>query len=238
MTGNGPHESKYNEKICMIIPIRDREYQLEEIVPRVEEVLIEQNLDYRIYVIEQGERELFNIGKLINIGFIESQRDQFSDYYVKTDVDIYPITNDVLNYSPYDGVKHLYGHLHTIGGVFSFDKASYIKTNGHSNEYFGWGWEDVDFLERLRICNIEVDKSAHIERRTSRLIHDAITKANENSKNETKESNQRFLDSKIASYKEDIGNIKNDGLNSCNYEIIERYHYKDNPQIIRIIVDV
>jgi hypothetical protein len=90
----------------------------------------------------------------------------------------------------------------------------------------------------LRICNIAIDKSIFIERRTSPFIYDAITKTNENSKNETKESNRRFLDSKISSYKENIVNMKNEGLNSCNYGIVEKYNYRDNRKIIRIKVDV
>ena len=228
----------YNDKICIIIPIRNRESQLEEIVPRLQEILTFQNLDYRIYIVEQTDNALFNIGKLNNIGFIESQKDEFSDYYIKTDVDIYPTTSDVLEYAPHQGVKHLYGHHHTLGGIFCFDKASYIKTNGHSNEYFGWGWEDVDFLERLRICNIAIDKSSFIERRMNQFIHDAITKEDENTKIETNGSNRKLLNLKINSYKESIESMLNDGLNSCEYDIIEKYNYKNNRKIIRIKVDV
>jgi len=235
---NPIQHSNYSDKICIIIPIRNREAQLEEIVPRLEEILTFQGLDYRIYIVEQADNGMFNLGKLTNVGFIESQRDGFSDYYVKTDVDIFPLTNDLIEYTPYSGVRHLYGHRHSLGGIFSFDRVSFIKTNGHSNEYFGWGWEDVDFLERLSICNIVIDKSNFVERRTNQFIHDAITKEHENTKNETYSINRKLLNLKINSYKESIEGMLNDGLNSCKYDIIERYNYKNNRKIIRIEVDV
>ena len=53
----------FKNKLNIVIPLRDREPQLEEIVKRFDEILNFQNIDYRIYIIEQSEHKLFNRGK-------------------------------------------------------------------------------------------------------------------------------------------------------------------------------
>jgi beta-1,4-galactosyltransferase 2 len=37
-----------------------------------------------------------------------------------------------------------------FGGVTLFDKHSFIKVNGYSNDYWGWGAEDDDVMFRCR----------------------------------------------------------------------------------------
>jgi len=41
-----------------------------------------------------------------------------------------------------------------LGGVTMFSKESYIRVNGYSNDYWGWGVEDNDLGERCRIKDI------------------------------------------------------------------------------------
>ena len=223
------------DKINIIIPIRNREAQLEKIIPRLKEILKFQKLDYRIYIIEQSSNNLFNKGKLVNIGFIESQKDNFSNYYIMNDVDTYPKTNDLINYTPYNGIKHLYGHYHCLGGIFKFDKDSFYKANGFSNEYYGWGWEDADFLKRLLINKVNVHRENFIERRSTNLIVDPPS---QNTSNITDTKNFEYKNNKVKSYNEDIENIKKDGLSSCEYKITKKYFYQNDKKLIRILVDV
>lgn len=222
------------KKIVIIIPIRDRENQLEQITKRLKEILPSQNLDYKIYIIEQSKDKLFNKGKLINIGFLESQKDKYSDYYIMSDVDIFPKKNDTINYTPFNGMRHLYGHNWCLGGIFSFNSYTYKKINGFSNEYFGWGYEDYDFERRCNLYSINIDRTKFINRRSSKMMD----LPGVSSQGTTWGINKKKADSKTNKYKEDIKNIHKDGLNKCKYKIIKKYNYQDNPALIRILVNV
>ena len=53
-------------------------------------ILQRQQLDYRLFVIEQTSKEHFNRGILMNIGFVEAlKRDNF-DCFIFHDVDLLP----------------------------------------------------------------------------------------------------------------------------------------------------
>ena len=55
---------------------------------------------------------------------------------------------DVFNYQlPYDGI---------FGGVSAMSVKHFNFVNGFSNQFWGWGGEDDDMAERLRINNLGV----------------------------------------------------------------------------------
>ena len=43
-----------------------------------------------------------------------------------------------------------YGTTARLGGIFFLDKRAWEKSNGFSNNYWGWGAEDNDFIWRIR----------------------------------------------------------------------------------------
>ena len=57
----------------IIIPYRDREKHLTELLNHLHPFLQAQNLSYRIIVIEQEQGKPFNRAKLFNVGVAESQ---------------------------------------------------------------------------------------------------------------------------------------------------------------------
>ena len=227
------------ERIIIIIPIRDRENQLEEIIKRFKEILPSQNLDYKIYIIEQTSGKLFNRGKLLNIGFLESQKNKFSNYFVTHDVDIYSKTNDLLNYKPFDGVKHLYGYDFSLGGIVTFNNNTFKKVNGFSNEFWGWGKEDDDIQSRCISSGININRKDFIYRNTTKLIEDIPSWGSKNkggsSSTNSLTNNTIKLNNNIIKYK---NNDYSDGLTSCNYKVIKKYLYQNDPNLVRILVDV
>ena len=104
-------------------------------------------------MVEQNNNKSFNRGKLLNIGFDISKNE--SDYFCFHDVDLIP---DEVDYSYTEYPIHLATNLskdeytecweYYFGGVTLFNNDDFIKINGYSNEYWGWGFEDDDLLRR------------------------------------------------------------------------------------------
>ena len=146
------------KKLAIVVPFRNREEHLSQFVPHMEKFLKDENIPFEILIIEQGDKKEFNRAKLLNIGYAEFPD---FDYYAFHDVDMLPIDSD---YSYVKGPTHLASKAEQFdfklpydgyfGGVTLFDKGSFLKINGYSNEYWGWGAEDDDVLLRCSIMGI------------------------------------------------------------------------------------
>jgi hypothetical protein len=149
-----------DRRLTVVIPYRDREQHLHQLMPVLQEKLREQRLDYRIVVVEQENGSKFNRGRLLNAG-IHYAADA-TDYYCLHDVDAVPI---VANYAcpsqPLRLVNKLIGlqgksrhNDHYFSGAVSIRKDQVQAANGFSNEYWGWGKEDDDFFFRLLLTEL------------------------------------------------------------------------------------
>jgi len=121
-------------------------------------------------VVEQEKGKAFNRAKLLNIGVLITM-DSF-DYYVFHDVDERPwstvdysipregepthmmAARSRYNYAPVTMEKDPY----YTGGVMKITKADFIKVNGFSNEFWGWGHEDRDFGYRIFKSNMTLHR--------------------------------------------------------------------------------
>lgn len=150
------------KKLSIIVPYRDRKSHLDEFIPHMERVLSEQNIDFHIYVVHQNDSKGFNRAKLLNIGFNESN---MSDYFAFHDVDMLPVLSD---YSYCEIPTHMASEAEQFnfklpyheyfGGVTLFNKEDFIRINGYSNDYWGWGAEDDDILLRCKVAKINVGR--------------------------------------------------------------------------------
>jgi predicted glycosyltransferase involved in capsule biosynthesis len=146
------------------IPYRDSEFSggkykraLEKFKPYFKEYLECNNYNYKVLYVEQTQdNRLFNMGKLNNIGFDLSCKylsAQDSDTYAHHPVDRLP-TN--VNYN-FDGdCCFIFDGRRDAPKVHMYRGITFKKVNGYSNTYEGWGHEDSDMYERLRIKNITV----------------------------------------------------------------------------------
>jgi predicted glycosyltransferase involved in capsule biosynthesis len=151
-----------NEKLSIIVPFRDREEHLKKFLPAMATCDFLDGIDYEILIVEQEEGKPFNRGKLLNIGAIQSHT---ASYYCFHDVDMLPIVSD---YSYTTVPTHLAAEAEQFGfklpyqgyfgGVTLFDKHSFIKVNGYSNDYWGWGAEDDDVMFRCVMKNIKASR--------------------------------------------------------------------------------
>jgi hypothetical protein len=147
-------------KLPIIVPYRDRELHLKKFIPHMNKFL-NNKIDYKIIVIEQANNKPFNKGRLLNVGFLENKE---NDYFCFHDIDMLPTDENCDYVFSNSGVCKLAYYVSQfnfiprpdseLGGVTIIDKESYIKINGYSNEYWGWGVEDEDFATRCRTKNI------------------------------------------------------------------------------------
>jgi len=150
-------------KVCIVVPFRNREEHLKVFAPKMKEFLESSGTEGGIFIVEQHDDKPFNRAKLLNIGFDyveKNYRGEFS-HYCFHDVDMIPVNSD---YNYCDVPTHLASRAQQFGyalpystyfgGVTIFDIPSFIKINGYSNEYWGWGAEDDDVFNRCMMMGI------------------------------------------------------------------------------------
>jgi hypothetical protein len=148
--------------LVVVIPYRDREFNRSVVVPVLHRHLA--GVPHKIAVVEQLGAGPFNKGRLMNAGFdLHSQDDA---YYCFHDVDMVP-EGPECDYSfprwptllatqcsqfgyalPYPGY---------FGGVTLFSKTHFVRVNGFSNGFWGWGSEDDDMANRVRARRYKIE---------------------------------------------------------------------------------
>jgi len=216
------------EKLAVVVPYRNREEHLKQFIPYMENILKEEGVPFNIFIIEQADNKPFNRAKLLNVGFNEAIS---YDYFAFHDVDMLPVDSD---YSFPDGPTHLSSEVEqfnwglpydgSFGGVTLFDKESFSKINGYSNEYWGWGAEDDDVLHRCMIKDVDTYRK---ECRYKSLNHDRNI-----------ERNQYFQNvSKLQRFQNDVSaedQMKRDGLSSLEYEKVSEESLSEKTKLIKV----
>jgi hypothetical protein len=158
-------------KYSIIISYRDREEHLSILLPRLKDIFIDES--YEIIIAEQDNNEKFQKNSLYNIAaqkatgeiFIFHDVDYYPsdnvDYYTTPDIPLYPVRNLIfLNQEglqrDFDDIPEGYRDFHQdvgdhSGGVFVLHRELFYKMNGLNPYYKGWGKEDDDTRDRLRL---------------------------------------------------------------------------------------
>ncbi|KAF6730979.1 Beta-1,4-galactosyltransferase 2 [Oryzias melastigma] len=165
--------------------------------------------------------DTFNRAKLLNIGYMEAQKDGEYDCFIFSDVDLIPMDDRNL-YHCYDQPRHFaiamdkFGfrlpYAGYFGGVSGLSKKQFLKINGFPNEYWGWGGEDDDIYNRITLNGMKVSRpDVRIGR--YRMIKHERDKHNE-------PNPQRF--NKIQNTKH---TMKKDGISSLTYKLLQIKRY-------------
>jgi hypothetical protein len=151
-----------SKKLGIIVPYRDRYEQLLQFKKHINEYLSDKDIDYELIIVEQDDAQLFNRGKLLNVGFKYAKRLK-CDYVVFHDIDMLPVDVD---YSYSDIPVHMATDFipadirivfdEYFGGVTMFTTDDFTRINGYSNEYWGWGFEDDDLLYRCKLHQLQL----------------------------------------------------------------------------------
>jgi len=154
-----------NHKLGIIVPYRDRYFDLIEFKSHITEYLSDSGIDYSLIIVEQDNEKSFNRGKLLNIGVTYAKK-LGCDYVVFHDLDMLP---ENVDYSYSEVPLHLATNLigtkdfkrivfdQYFGGVTLFPIYLFEKINGYSNNYWGWGYEDDDLLHRCEYFHLPLD---------------------------------------------------------------------------------
>jgi glycosyltransferase involved in cell wall biosynthesis len=218
------------KKLCIVVPYRDRASHLAEFYPAMVDFLCDQ-VEYDILVVEQTFSKPFNRAKLLNVGFDYTKGSY--DYYCFHDVDMIPINSD---YSYCSVPTHLaseaeqFGYTlpynEYFGGVTIFDRESFQKVNGYSNEYWSWGAEDDDMFRRCQRAKIPLNRK---KCRYRSLSHERLIDRDLYYKNIQRLEN---FDSTWN------GKTFTEGLSTLDYSVIREIENPDTPKMKIITVEI
>ncbi|XP_078264751.1 beta-1,4-galactosyltransferase 4-like [Rhinoraja longicauda] len=226
-----PQECHSLQRVAILIPFRNREKHLLYLLEHLHPFLQRQLVDYGIFIINQAGNGVFNRAKLLNVGFLEAMKEREWDCFIFHDVDLVP-ENDYNVYLCDREPKHfIVGRNSTgyrlpykalFGGVTALSGEQFLKVNGFSNRYWGWGGEDDDLFIRTRLQKMKVVRPSPQVARYTMSFH------TRDKGNEANPHRGRLLSQVYKSW-------KNDGLNSCSYNVLSQDH---NPLYINITVDI
>jgi len=154
--------------LTVVAPYRDREAHLSRFIPHMLAYFRSPpgRLEGRVLIsiVQQEPGKSFNRGKLLNIGFAMAEAQSVAVCF--HDVDFLPLEAD---YRPPEsgwitllagGFTQVYEEFEikqpetVFGGVTLFANADFRRINGFSNEYWGWGFEDMDLAVRSTLENV------------------------------------------------------------------------------------
>lgn len=226
-----PSDCVARQSVAILIPHRNRERHLLYLLHHLHPFLQRQQLHYAIYVIQQAGDATFNRAKLLNVGYLEALKDYSWECFIFHDVDLVP-ENDHNLYVCDKQPKHLVvGRNATgyklrykgyFGGVTAMTKEQFLKVNGFSNIYWGWGGEDDDLRIRVELQKMKIVRPSAQVARYTMVFH------KRDSGNEINKDRMRLLGRTPRVWRKD-------GLNSCSYKTlsVERL-----PLYVNVTVDI
>ncbi|XP_013382909.1 beta-1,4-N-acetylgalactosaminyltransferase bre-4 isoform X2 [Lingula anatina] len=175
-----PSNCKPRHKVAIIIPYRDRLPHLKVQLRYLHPLLQRQQVHYRIFVAEQAGVGTWNKGRVMNAGYIEAAKLFDFQCVIFHDVDLVP-EDDRNTYKCFSLPVHMssapsqdnYRTRYTIlvGGVMNFPREDFLKLNGYSNEFWGWGGEDDDMAYRMKASAMDFERVPPEIGRYTSLIH-------------------------------------------------------------------
>ena len=163
-----PPDCAARHKVAVIVPYRDREPHLRAFLFNIHKFLQKQQIEYGIYIVEQAGNQPFNRAMLMNVGAAEAVK-QHSDYqcYIFHDVDLLPEDDRNLYTCPIqprhmsvsiDSFLYRLPYDDIFGGVSAMTVDQFKLVNGFSNLFWGWGGEDDDMANRLRLKKLFISR--------------------------------------------------------------------------------
>ena len=163
-----PPNCTARHRVAVIVPYRDREPHLRAFLLNIHRFLQKQQIQYGVYIVEQAGNQPFNRAMLMNVGAAEAVK-QHPDYqcYIFHDVDLLPEDDRNLYTCPIqprhmsvsiDSFLYRLPYDDIFGGVSAMTVDQFKAVNGFSNLFWGWGGEDDDMANRLRLKKLFISR--------------------------------------------------------------------------------
>ncbi|XP_073962186.1 beta-1,4-N-acetylgalactosaminyltransferase bre-4-like isoform X1 [Choristoneura fumiferana] len=215
-----PPNCTARHKVAIIIPYRDRQQHLAIFLNHMHPFLMKQQIEYGIFIVEQEGSQDFNRAKLMNVGFVESQKQKAGGWqcFIFHDIDLLPLDQRNLYSCPrqprhmsasIDKLNFRLPYQDIFGGVSAMTLEQFQKVNGFSNRYWGWGGEDDDMAYRVKKMNYHVARYKMSIARYAMLNH----------KKQSPNPKRYQLLSQTSK------TFKKDGLSTLEYVLIEVTHH-------------
>ncbi|VDK83083.1 unnamed protein product [Dibothriocephalus latus] len=179
------------EVTAIVIPYRNRFYDLSVFINHLTPILRHQRRRYTIFLIEQVKPETFNRAALFNIGYKEALKTASYSCFIFHDVDLLP-EDDRMIYGCEDHPLHMtalvdkFGYQmfyeDIFGGGVAMTRTQFQKALGYPNTYFGWGAEDDDMSARLNFSKQKLMRRNFTFSRYKMIMHKRDTGNEENPK--------------------------------------------------------
>lgn len=162
-----PEKCQAKHKVAIIVPYRDREPHLKAFLLNIHRFLQRQQIEYGIYIVEQAGNQPFNRAMLMNVGAAEAVKQHDYMCYIFHDVDLLPEDDRNLYTCPIqprhmsvsiDSFLYRLPYDDIFGGVSAMTVDQFKAVNGFSNLFWGWGGEDDDMANRLRLKKLFISR--------------------------------------------------------------------------------
>ncbi|KAK7076306.1 hypothetical protein SK128_001030 [Halocaridina rubra] len=159
-----PSDCKAIWRVAIIVPYRNRSSQIAPFVFHMHRYLQRQALNYSIYIAEQEGNDPFNKGRVMNVGFVEAQKEGPWDCFAFHDIDMLPEDDRNLYYCA-SQPRHLavaasqfhykLPYYQFFGGAILLTTDQFKTVNGFSNSLWGWGGSDDEMWNRIKVSGME-----------------------------------------------------------------------------------
>jgi len=162
-----PKDCLAKHKVAIIVPYRDREPHLRAFLLNIHRFLQRQQVEYGIYIVEQSGSQPFNRAMLMNVGAAEALKQHEYHCFIFHDVDLLPEDDRNLYTCPIqprhmsvsiDSFLYRLPYDDIFGGVSAMTVDQFRAVNGFSNLFWGWGGEDDDMANRLRVKKLFISR--------------------------------------------------------------------------------
>jgi hypothetical protein len=228
------------KRLSIVVPYRSREAHLQHFVPHLRAYFsrdkVDREIPYRVLVIEQEHGIPFNRGALKNIGFVLG-RDE-SDYTAFHDVDYLPIWADYTSVDSLTPIVWFGAEVRPLvpgrregvindmnqffGGVVLVPNSGFEQVNGFANQYWGWGYEDVDLAKRFIAAGFSCGRR--------RGTFQPLAHKNESFGPDGKPTPFAAVNERLYRRRWTGGrSVADDGLSSLAFEVLHRRSIPDGP---------
>jgi hypothetical protein len=222
-----------SNKTVIIIPYRDRqkhlEYYLKNSYPKLKDII--PNLE--IIVVEQTFGKKFNRGATVNIGYNYYNNPDYD--YITQDVDTNPneISLPYYSHEVNNNFISIYSFPRSVGGITKFKGCDFVKVNGFPNNYWGWGHEDKDFMNRIEFYGYDIKRIFEV---TNTLVENKYFDVflDNHIREDCGKHNETYYDWNLKPIDEKEKYILFNGLSTLKYNIIKEEQIMENVKKITV----